>query len=86
MSDFLPEPSLLLLTKDDLLSAISNPVWMTWDFPRSWHVKSQWLCDELNKYERDIAFPYNSVVQRYLEKREGWPEADRYLGESVLHF
>jgi hypothetical protein len=72
MSQFEPEPSLLLADKSATLHAITvDTSWKSQPFPFPYRVKSQWLCDELDNYEATIGFPYNAAVQRWIEKREG---------------
>ncbi len=94
MSHFEPEPSLLLPDKQTTLDALNNPEWMEWKYPLGWHVKSQWLCDQLNHYETTIGYPYNSAVQRWIEKNESIGPFDEngsplsrliYIAQKYLH-
>jgi hypothetical protein len=70
MSAFMPKPSLLLPDKHSTLEALTHPTWLDLPYPGSWHVKSLWICNELNTYETTIGFPYNSIFQRWIEQRE----------------
>lgn len=69
MSYILPAPKILLQTREETIAAIEKPNWMkTRD---SFQIKSGWLCQELNEYEKTIGFPYNATFQKWIETKEG---------------
>ncbi len=77
MSYFEPPPKLVLATKAETLAYLASHTVGDLTFPDMYRVKSQWLCDELDAYQAQIGFPYNSLFQEWLEKREGLAPADQ---------
>jgi hypothetical protein len=79
MAEFMPEPSLVLETADDLRAALADTAWMHREYPYSWRVKSVWLIgliDEIVAADRERDFAYNLDVQRQAEARLGIPPMD----------
>jgi hypothetical protein len=71
---FTAEPLKILPDKAALLTTLADPAFM--EDLNHWHVKSQWLCDEMDVYEKEHGFVYNRIFQEWLEKREGWPKSE----------
>jgi hypothetical protein len=68
---FMPAPSVILTDKAATLEALKNyQDWWNRPHPFKWLVKSQWLCDELNRMEQD-GYVYNAEALRAIEKAEG---------------
>ena len=63
-----------VLDKAQTLDALKNPGFMG-NFDK-WRVKSQWLCDELNRMEAEGGFVYNAQALRAIEKPEGLEPGD----------
>ena len=75
--EFMPEPSLLLPDKAATVHAMAHPEeWMKKPYPFGWMVKSVWLCEQMNEYERTVGYVYNVAVMRWIEQREGWEPSD----------
>lgn len=67
---FMPDPK-LVLNKEETLDAIKNGLPKGVD---EFSIKSIWLCDVIRGYEKNVGYPYNREVQRYIEKMEGIDE------------
>lgn len=77
MSEFEPDPLMVLTTQEETLKAILDPEWMEdSDIDGlKWNTKSVWLCDLIEEMSQ-IKYPYNTLVMREAEKRLGIPQQE----------
>jgi len=59
-----------LLTSEEQSQAFAN------SGMEKWELASEWLADLLDERSKTDGFQYNSKFQQWIEKAEGWEEAD----------
>ena len=62
---------LLILDKQGTLDLIALKQWPV----DKWRIKSTWICDTLNEYEKD-GYVYNAIALRRIEKENNLPAHD----------
>lgn len=73
MSEFMPEPSLLLPDKDSLIAALASTEWKSWTHPGPYRVRSNFLISLIDEIENSGKFPYNVDVKILAFERLGIP-------------
>lgn len=69
MARLMPEPTITFFSKQETIQALFNPEWKN-RIETSLNVKSIWLCQQMDEYEKTVGFPYNASFQSWIEKKE----------------
>ena len=73
MAEFMPEPSLTLATREDVIAALADETLWTRPYPFSWRIKSDWIIGLIDEIVATGRYPYNATVKTLACQRLGYP-------------
>ena len=73
MAEFMPEPSLNLATREDVIAALADETLWTRPYPFSWRIKSVWIIGLIDEIVASGKYPYNATVKKLACERLGYP-------------
>ncbi len=73
MPNFMPEPSLTLETREDVIMALADETTWTRPYPFDWRIKSKWIIGLIDEIVSTGKYPYNADVKKLASQRLGYP-------------